>query len=120
MRRWSAAAIAAVLWLGCGGLARAEDYPTRAITMIVPFPRGRRHQRAGAVPGREDAGDPGTTDCDRECRGCGRLAASPLFAELGIDITPHDQQSPEALRAYQKAEAERWWPIIKAVNIKVE
>jgi tripartite-type tricarboxylate transporter receptor subunit TctC len=42
------------------------------------------------------------------------------FAELGIQITPHDQQSPEALRAYQKAEAERWWPIIKAANIKVE
>ena len=42
------------------------------------------------------------------------------FAELGIAISPHDQQTPEALRAYQKAEAERWWPIIKAANIKVE
>jgi len=42
------------------------------------------------------------------------------FGELGIGITPHDQQTPEALRAYQKAEAERWWPIIKAANIKVE
>jgi tripartite-type tricarboxylate transporter receptor subunit TctC len=42
------------------------------------------------------------------------------FAELGIGISPHDQQTPEALRAYQKAEAERWWPIIKAANIKVE
>jgi len=42
------------------------------------------------------------------------------FAELGIQAAPIDQQSPEALRAYQKAEAERWWPIIKAANIKVE
>jgi tripartite-type tricarboxylate transporter receptor subunit TctC len=42
------------------------------------------------------------------------------FAELGIGISPHDQQTPEALRAYQKAEADRWWPIIKAANIKVE
>jgi tripartite-type tricarboxylate transporter receptor subunit TctC len=42
------------------------------------------------------------------------------FAELGIEITPPAQQSPEALRAYQKAEAERWWPIIKAANIKME
>jgi tripartite-type tricarboxylate transporter receptor subunit TctC len=42
------------------------------------------------------------------------------FAELGIQITPLDQQSPEALRAFQKAEAERWWPIIKASNLKVE
>lgn len=42
------------------------------------------------------------------------------FDELGIEITPLVQQSPEALRAYQKAEAERWWPIIKAANIKME
>jgi tripartite-type tricarboxylate transporter receptor subunit TctC len=42
------------------------------------------------------------------------------FDELGIQISPLDQQSPEALRAYQKTEAERWWPIIKAANIKVE
>jgi tripartite-type tricarboxylate transporter receptor subunit TctC len=42
------------------------------------------------------------------------------FEELGIEITPSAQQSPEALRAFQKAEAERWWPIIKASNLKVE
>src|SRR5215813_1307704 len=40
MRRCFAAAIAAAIWLGCGGIAPAEDYPTRAITMIVPFPAG--------------------------------------------------------------------------------
>jgi tripartite-type tricarboxylate transporter receptor subunit TctC len=42
------------------------------------------------------------------------------FDELGIQISPLDQQSPEALGAFQKAEAERWWPIIKASNIKAE
>jgi tripartite-type tricarboxylate transporter receptor subunit TctC len=42
------------------------------------------------------------------------------FEELGIQISPPDQQSPEALRAFQKAEADRWWPIIKAANIKAE
>jgi tripartite-type tricarboxylate transporter receptor subunit TctC len=42
------------------------------------------------------------------------------FDELGIQITPLAQQSPEALRAFQRAEAERWWPIIKASNIKSE
>jgi hypothetical protein len=42
------------------------------------------------------------------------------FAELGIQITPLDQQSPETLRAFQKAEAERWWPIIRAANLKAE
>jgi tripartite-type tricarboxylate transporter receptor subunit TctC len=42
------------------------------------------------------------------------------FADLGIQISPLDQQSPEALRALQKAEAERWWPIIRAANLKAE
>jgi tripartite-type tricarboxylate transporter receptor subunit TctC len=51
------------------------------------------------------------------------LADPPVrerFAELGIQITPLDQQSPETLRAFQKAEAERWWPIIKASGLKAE
>jgi tripartite-type tricarboxylate transporter receptor subunit TctC len=53
-----------------------------------------------------------------------QLLAAPSvkerFAELGIQIAPLDQQSPEALRAFQKAETERWWPIIKAANLKGE
>jgi tripartite-type tricarboxylate transporter receptor subunit TctC len=47
-------------------------------------------------------------------------AVKQRLTELGIEITPLAQQSPEALRAYQKAEAERWWPIIKAANLKAE
>src|ERR1700736_798760 len=42
------------------------------------------------------------------------------FADLGIQIAPRDQQAPETLRAFQKAEMERWWPIIKASNLKAE
>jgi tripartite-type tricarboxylate transporter receptor subunit TctC len=42
------------------------------------------------------------------------------YADLGLQIPKRDQQSPEALRAFQKAEIERWWPIIKAANIKGE
>jgi tripartite-type tricarboxylate transporter receptor subunit TctC len=42
------------------------------------------------------------------------------FDELGIQISPRDQQSPEALRTFQKAEMERWWPIIKASSLKAE
>jgi tripartite-type tricarboxylate transporter receptor subunit TctC len=39
---------------------------------------------------------------------------------LGQDIYPRDRQTPDALRAQQKSEIEKWWPIIKAGNIKVE
>jgi len=42
------------------------------------------------------------------------------FAELGIQVSSLTQQSPDSLRAWQKEEAERWWPIIKASGIKVE
>jgi hypothetical protein len=38
----------------------------------------------------------------------------------GFEIPPREQQTPEALGAYQKAEIERWWPIMKAVGIKAE
>lgn len=42
------------------------------------------------------------------------------LSDLGIEISPRDQQSPQALRAFQKAETERWWPIIKASGLKAE
>jgi tripartite-type tricarboxylate transporter receptor subunit TctC len=42
------------------------------------------------------------------------------LVELGQDIPPPAQQSPEALAAYHKAEIDKWWPIIKAANIKGE
>ena len=42
------------------------------------------------------------------------------FAELGLDVPPRDRLTPEALAAYQKAEIEKWWPVIKGANIKTE
>ena len=42
------------------------------------------------------------------------------LADLGLEIPPRDQQTPQALAAQQKADAEKWWPIIKAANIKME
>jgi tripartite-type tricarboxylate transporter receptor subunit TctC len=42
------------------------------------------------------------------------------FEELGFAIPPRDQQTPEALADLQKAEIEKWWPIIKAAKIKAD
>ena len=40
------------------------------------------------------------------------------FADIGQEIWPRQQQNPAALAAQQKAEIERWWPIIKDAGIK--
>ena len=42
------------------------------------------------------------------------------LVDQGFEIPPRERQTPEALRAYQKAEIEKWWPIIKAAGIKGE
>jgi tripartite-type tricarboxylate transporter receptor subunit TctC len=46
--------------------------------------------------------------------------ARARLTELVQEITPPDLQTPDALAALQKAEIEKWWPIIKAANIKGE
>lgn len=40
--------------------------------------------------------------------------------DLSQDIFSREQQTPEALRVFQKAEIEKWWPIIKATGIRAE
>jgi tripartite-type tricarboxylate transporter receptor subunit TctC len=45
-------------------------------------------------------------------------AVRKRFADLGQDIPPVDQQTPEALHALHKAETEKWQPLIKAANIR--
>jgi tripartite-type tricarboxylate transporter receptor subunit TctC len=40
------------------------------------------------------------------------------LAELGQELLPPGQLTPEALGTLQRAEIERWWPIIRAANIK--
>jgi tripartite-type tricarboxylate transporter receptor subunit TctC len=47
-------------------------------------------------------------------------AVRQRFTDLGQEIAPQDQQTPGALAAFHKAEIEKWWPIIKAANIKPE
>jgi len=47
-------------------------------------------------------------------------AVSRRLTDIAQDIFPREQLTPEALLAYHKAEIEKWWPIIKAANIKAE
>jgi tripartite-type tricarboxylate transporter receptor subunit TctC len=44
-------------------------------------------------------------------------AVQKRFMELGLDVAPRQQQTPEGLAAFQKAEIDKWWPIIKAAGI---
>ncbi len=45
-------------------------------------------------------------------------AVKARFTELGLDVASPQQQTPEGLAAFQKAEIDKWWPIIKASGIK--
>jgi tripartite-type tricarboxylate transporter receptor subunit TctC len=47
-------------------------------------------------------------------------AVRKRLTDLAQDIFPREQQTPEALLAYHKAEIAKWWPVIKAAGIKVE
>jgi tripartite-type tricarboxylate transporter receptor subunit TctC len=42
------------------------------------------------------------------------------LTELGHEVAPANLQNPEALAAYYKAEIDKWTPIIKAANIKLQ
>jgi len=47
-------------------------------------------------------------------------AVQKRISELGQTIPSRDQLTPEALAAWHQAEIDKWWPIIKAANIKVQ
>jgi len=53
-----------------------------------------------------------------------RALADPVLRqrlfELGQEIFPTGRQTPDALADFQKAEIDKWWPVIKAANIKAE
>ncbi len=44
-------------------------------------------------------------------------AIQKRFTELGLDVAPREQQTPEGLAAFQKYEIDKWWPIIRAAGI---
>jgi tripartite-type tricarboxylate transporter receptor subunit TctC len=47
-------------------------------------------------------------------------AVRSRLADFGYQTVPREQQTPEALGALAKADAEKWWPIIKELGIKAE
>jgi tripartite-type tricarboxylate transporter receptor subunit TctC len=47
-------------------------------------------------------------------------AVRSRLIDLGVESFPRERQTPEALGAMQKADIEKWWPIIKAAGIKAE
>jgi tripartite-type tricarboxylate transporter receptor subunit TctC len=47
-------------------------------------------------------------------------ATRQRLTELELQIPPRDQQSPQALQALQEAEIKKWWPIVKAADLKPE
>ena len=47
-------------------------------------------------------------------------AVRARFGDLGLDVASREQQRPEGLAAFHKAEIEKWWPIIKAAGVKAQ
>jgi len=47
-------------------------------------------------------------------------ATRKQLENLGLQMPPADKSTPEALGEWQKAEIAKWWPIIKAANVKVD
>jgi len=45
-------------------------------------------------------------------------AAQRRLADIGQEVFPRDQQTPEVLAALQQADIAKWWPVIKDANIK--
>jgi tripartite-type tricarboxylate transporter receptor subunit TctC len=47
-------------------------------------------------------------------------AVRKRFSDLGLDVAAREQQTPEGLAAFHKAEIDKWWPIIREAGIKAE
>jgi len=47
-------------------------------------------------------------------------AIKAKFTELGLDVATPEQQTPQGLAAFHKAEVDKWWPIIQAAGVKAE
>jgi tripartite-type tricarboxylate transporter receptor subunit TctC len=120
----------------------AASYPLFSSKQIKAYAMMTKTRWSGApeVPTMEEAGLTGLyatfwhalwapkgtpNDVIMKLNGAVRAAlADPVvrrrFADQGQEIWPVDMQTPQALRAHQKAEIDKWWPIIKKAGIKAE
>ena len=113
-------------------LVRAKQIRAYAITM------GARAESAPDIPTADEAGLPGLhlltwnalwapkgtprPVIDKLNAAAVQAMADPAFKkrmiELALEMPPSDQLTPEALAALQKAEIDKWWPLMKAAGIK--
>ena len=71
----------------------------------MPSGTGAAHRFAGEAYGRVGVCDP---------------AVQKRIAEVGQEVVPPADQTPQALAAHHKTEIEKWTPMIKAANIKTD
>jgi tripartite-type tricarboxylate transporter receptor subunit TctC len=57
---------------------------------------------------------------DAVVKAFGEPAVIRRLTELGQELPTREQMTPQALAVYHKSEIEKWWPLIKGANIKVE
>ena len=69
------------------------------------------------VAGHEGGGDQAGVGLDRRLHD---PATQKRLTDLGLDVAAKDQQTPDGLAAFNKAEIDKWWPIMKAAGIKPE
>ena len=107
------------------GLRRRREWTLGARARRSYAERGRRRgdgpdvlEWAVGAEGHAQGG--GREAQSRRGRCLHRRKMQQRMADLGMEILPREQQTPEALGAYHRAETEKWWPIIKAAGIKPE
>ena len=97
--------------------AESPDTPTIDEAGVPGFTR-RSGMACGRPRARRKISSP--SSMPRLWRSFADPAVRQRFIEIGQEAWPRGQQTPEALAAQQKAEIEKWWPIIKAADIKAE
>src|SRR5262249_58374218 len=124
----------------CGRCALARRQGRAGARKRCVVARGSRIRAAPDIPTVDEAGAPGLHVALWNAIWAPKETPAPIIARLnaavdaalvdpvvrsrlaglGHEFFPRDQLTPEALAAFQKAEIDKWWPIIKAANIKGE